>query len=477
MTDGPGNNRQEDAISPQGTTRSGTSASADVSAPLRAQGGTIPRAGGSEGGGRGHWEPGSAWALVRLVAVVGVGLYFAHWAGDLKGVLVILAILGMIVLHEAGHLAVAKWAGMKVTDFFVGFGPTLWSIKRHETRYGIKALPLGGFVRIAGMSNLDVGHDEDDEPRTYRQASFPRRVAVSSAGSAVHFILAFVMLWSLLALVGVPTPSGTVAIGGFVPLAGVANPAQASGLRKGDVIVGVDGHVLSGAQGPERFVAALHSSADKPVYLAVRRGGRIVHLVVTPANVRLHTEQGSPPMPKAGPPVGGIGVMVSEPTVLHRLGPFAALAKSGAGIVHISGVALVGLAHNFSPQGIAGYVHQIAPAAHGGHPPPSSSRLTSPIGIGRLAVQAADAGIGPVLMLLLELNVFIGLFNMVPLLPLDGGQVAVAIYERLRSKKDRPYHADVAKLLPAAYAVILIMVVMGVTAAYLDITRPMPNPF
>ena len=124
-----------------------------------------------------------------------------------KGWLFIVAALTvMIFLHELGHFLTAKWTGMKVTEFFLGFGPKLWSFRRGETEYGIKLIPVLAYVRIIGMNNLDEV-DPEDEPRTYRQQTFPRRMLVITAGSMMHFLQAFVLFLVVFTIVGVPRDS------------------------------------------------------------------------------------------------------------------------------------------------------------------------------------------------------------------------------------------------------------------------------
>src|SRR5688500_4194160 len=146
-------------------------------------------------------------ALVRLPVLVVGGLLIAAWKGVLATVLVVLAVLFMIMLHELGHYLTAKWGGMKVTEFFVGFGPRLWSVRKGETEYGVKALPLGGYVKIVGMSNIELLDDPADEPRTYRQQSFGRRLSVAVAGSTMHVLIAFVLFVSINGVVGIPRSS------------------------------------------------------------------------------------------------------------------------------------------------------------------------------------------------------------------------------------------------------------------------------
>src|ERR1035438_6585202 len=142
--------------------------------------------------------------LLRLVAVVATGLVLAIAFDALPVLVVVLALVAMIMLHELGHFATAKWSGMKVTQYFLGFGPRLWSIRRGETEYGVKAIPAGGYVRIVGMTILEEV-DPSDEARSYRQASFPRRLLVAVAGSGMHMIIAFLLLFSLSPFSGAPT--------------------------------------------------------------------------------------------------------------------------------------------------------------------------------------------------------------------------------------------------------------------------------
>src|SRR5215475_5235858 len=144
------------------------------------------------------YETGGIRLELLIAAGIAVGVIWGGWL-----LAMILGVGLMIFLHELGHFVTAKWSGMKVTEFFIGFGPRLWSFHRGETEYGVKALPVGAYVRIIGMNNLDEV-DPADEPRTYRQQSFPKRLLVVSAGSLAHFAQAFVLLVVLLGVVGVP---------------------------------------------------------------------------------------------------------------------------------------------------------------------------------------------------------------------------------------------------------------------------------
>jgi membrane-associated protease RseP (regulator of RpoE activity) len=364
---------------------------------------------------------------------------------------------------------------MKVTEYFLGFGPRLWSIHRGETEYGVKAIPAGGYVKIIGMSNLEEV-DPADEPRTYRQQPFGRRLSVAVAGSAVHFILAFLILWVLFSFVGVPN-GNNVAVGGFSTIEGTASPAKQAGLQPGDVFVSVDGRALSS---PDQLVSYIQSHAGQPVTVVVKRHGDTQTVRVTPIDERTVRVQGQPAPPPSSTPYGIIGVQLTAP--VQTTNPIAAVGRSTTDLGRFSWDTLKALGSVFSPHGISNYTHQVtSPTGNTGNQSQQSAsnspRLESPIGIVRLASQASHAGLRDVLTLLFSINVFVGLFNLFPMLPLDGGHVAIAVYEQARSRRGRRYHVDVAKLLPATYLVFLVLVVLGVTAIYMDVTHPLANPF
>ncbi len=424
--------------------------------------------------------------VMRLVVVVAAIIALAVATGHGALLIVVLAIVAMIMLHELGHFATAKWAGMKVTEYFLGFGPRLWSVRRGETEYGIKAIPAGGYVKIVGMTNLEHVPQED-EGRTYRQAPFWRRLSVAVAGSTVHFILAFVLLWSVFALVGTASTSRVVVVS-LSKLAHGTSPAQRAGMQAGDVIVSVNGHK---AKALNALDSVTKSQVGKPVSLVVSRHGRNVILHVTPVPASSITYASSPAVvAPAGGPTGSEGVIgvttqVQRGPPLVRSNPFSAVAQGANDFGLIVSQSVIGIGQIFSPHGISNYVSQVA--GSGGHKATASpaasansannNRLVSIVGAARLATQAAHAGIGDLLLVLSDINIFIGLANMFPLLPLDGGHVVIAIYERLRSRRARHYHADVAKLLPATYVMFIFLVVIGVSAFYLDIAHPLPNLF
>jgi len=425
--------------------------------------------------------PGSApvnprGALGRLILVVGAGIVAAVLTHAVATLVVVLAIVVIIMLHEGGHFVMAKWAGMKVTEYFVGFGPRVWSFRRGETEYGVKAIPAGGYVKIIGMTNLEEV-DPANEPRTYRQGTFWRRLSVVVAGSVVHFILALVLLWSVFALAGIPNPS-KVSVGSLSHLQGAPSPARAAGLRPGDVFVSVNGHRVGG---PESLVKLIKSHAGDHLDVVVDRHGQPVHLSVIPVDGR-SVKVGGQAVATGSAPVGLLGVDLTAPT--ETVGPIASVGRAASGFGGTVIATFQGLGTVFSTHGLSSLGHQVVSAASGTNPSGSANsiqaqqnRPVSIVGITRVASQAAHAGIGDFLGILVVFNVFIGIFNLVPLMPLDGGHVAITIYERIRSRAGRPYRADAAKLAIPTYFVLAAIVLLGVSTLYLDLVRPIPNPF
>ncbi|HEX7459250.1 MAG TPA: site-2 protease family protein, partial [Acidimicrobiales bacterium] len=242
-------------------------------------------------------------SLVELGLVIAAIVALAIATDKVALLVVVVCLIVMIMLHELGHFLAAKHGHMKVTEYFLGFGPRLWSFRRGETEYGVKALPLGGYVKIPGMTNLEEVVTEDEE-RTYRQQPFHARLLVAVAGSAMHFLMAFVLLWVLLAFVGVPS-GDKVGVGELVAVGGRPGPAQVAGLRPGDVFVSVDGTAVKGDPGP--LISAIHRHPGVPVTVVVSRHGVERTLVVTPVDGRTVHEPGAT-APAGTAPFGVIGV-------------------------------------------------------------------------------------------------------------------------------------------------------------------------
>lgn len=410
----------------------------------------------------------SAIELLVAVAVL-VALAVASGQGDLLVVIVCLIVIVMV--HELGHFLAAKHGRMKVTEYFLGFGPRLWSFRRGETEYGIKALPLGGYVKIPGMTNLEEV-DPEDEARTYREQPFHARLLVAVAGSAMHFLMAFVLLWALLTFVGLPNVN-QVEIQGLSQVGNGPGPAQVAGVRPGDIVVSLDGRPVGGNS--DALISAIHDHPGRPVTLLVDRDGTTHTLVVTPANGRTAHEAGATAPPGTAP-FGLIGVSFGSP--VQRVGPLRAVASSGSEFVHIAWASMVGVAHVFSPAGVAQRFDQVTSAKAASQATANGTRVQSIVGVVQTARDAAQAGIGSLLTILIVINLFFGIFNLFPMLPLDGGHVAIAIYEKIRTgRRAVRYQADVTRLMPVTWAFVLFLVVLFSTALLNDIIHPIGNPF
>jgi len=410
----------------------------------------------------------SAIELLVAVAVL-VSLAVASGQGDL--LVVIACLIVIVMVHELGHFLAAKHGRMKVTEYFLGFGPRLWSFRRGETEYGIKALPLGGYVKIPGMTNLEEV-DPTDEARTYREQPFHARLLVAVAGSAMHFLMAFVLLWALLTFVGLPN-ANQVEIQGLSQVGNGPGPAQVAGLRPGDVVVSLDGRSVGGDS--DALISAIHDHPGRPVTLVVDRNGADHTLVVTPANGRTAHENGvtAPPGTAA---FGLIGVSFGSP--VERVGPLRAVASSGSEFVHIAWASMVGVAHLFSPAGVAQRFDQVSSAKAASQATANGTRVQSIVGVVQTARDAAQAGIGSLLTILIVINLFFGIFNLFPMLPLDGGHVAIAVYEKIRTgRRAVRYQADVTRLMPVTWAFVLFLFVLFSTALLNDIIHPIGNPF
>jgi membrane-associated protease RseP (regulator of RpoE activity) len=408
--------------------------------------------------------------LARLGITVLAVILLAVVTRTTDVLIVIVAIIAMVMLHELGHFATAKWSHMKVTEYFLGFGPRLWSFKRGETEYGVKALPLGGYVKIVGMSNLEEVPPED-EPRTYRQQPFHNRLLVAVAGSAVHFILALILIFAVLTGFGVSQP-GTVQVQALTSWQGPQSPARAAGVEPGDVIVSIDGHPVHDL---DQVSSVTSVSEGRKVVMVVRRDGHLKTLTLVPTDGHLVRIDGVPAVPASVKNAGLIGVELANPLV--TVAPLQAAGRSFVDLGSFMKESVLAVWDRFSPAGIANLFDQVINSQDAQKAAATGQRPESIYGAVRTATQGVQAGWAYFLQVLVVINVFIGLLNLFPMLPLDGGHVLIAVYERVRSRRGRPYHADVAKLTPFAYAFVMLLGFVVLSSFYLDITHPIPNPF
>ncbi|MFM7270853.1 MAG: M50 family metallopeptidase [Actinomycetes bacterium] len=379
-------------------------------------------------------------ALVTITALVGLCLLRPSVTIT---VLIAVGIVFTVMLHEAGHLIGAKRGGMKATEFFVGFGPRLWSFRRGETEYGLKAIPAGGYVRVIGMTNLEEV-DEADEPRTYRRAPYGRKMVMILAGVTVNLVLAYLLTFTV--LVGRGQDEVTTRVGAVVR----PSPAYDAGLRPGDRLAAIEGtRIDSWAQ-----VAPI-------IQPAVGRSLRIV--VVGPDGQRRTISV----TPETMSGVGRIGVSAAVDTV--PVAPLPALGRSvtvlGTGMRQTVGA----LAHLFSPAGVEQYGRTVAdPGSKGALS--EQERPRSVIGIVAEGGDLVGGDLWGVLGLLAAVNLFLALFNLIPLLPFDGGHAIVATYEAAASRvRGRRVVVDQRRLMPVTAVVIGLLLLLGLSTMYLDV--------
>ncbi len=360
-----------------------------------------------------------------------------------------------IMFHEFGHFAVAKASGMKVTEFFIGFGPKLFSVRRGETEYGIKAIPAGGYVKIIGMSSTEEVAAEDEQ-RTYRRQRWYKRVATIVAGPASHFLMAYLLLVIIFGFTGRPELSTQIG------LAEPGFPAAAAGLVPGDKVVGIQGVP---ATNWNDILVSLETIKTPVVQLDVEGadGTRRTLNVTRKAEVN----NGVSRWVLGIRPASQIYVTESLPS---------AMGTAGSTLVDYSGQTLSGVARFFSPSTIANFAKQVK-GAHNSTGALTQAELenrpTSIIGMTQVGAQAAEEGITPLLEILVIINLALGTFNLLPMLPLDGGHIMVATYESVMGKFTKTRHyLNMDRLTPFVAAFFGLLLMLGVGAMYLDIVRP-----
>ncbi|HEY4725041.1 MAG TPA: M50 family metallopeptidase [Actinomycetota bacterium] len=381
--------------------------------------------------------------------------------------LFVLALMLAIFLHEGGHFTTAKLFGMKVERFFLGFGPTIWSFRRGETEYGIKALPLGGFCKIAGMSPYENDGNFLEEDRSAKDGATPapperqfrnkpawQRSIVLAAGSITHFLVAILLTWMVLVAIGIGTGQATTTIDRTVPLtAGAASPAQTGGLEGGDQIVAVAGRPVNSF---DELRAALSDKGGKRITIEYVRDGERRSTTVVAAS-----QDGR----------GFLGFQPTEET--RRIGVLAAIPESvelfwrtTVDTVKGLGGFVTGLADRMSGP-------QAAPSGGGGGGGEVSGGPVGIVGITRLAGQAvANNQWAIFIAILIQLNIVVGVFNLLPLPPMDGGYLAFVLWQVVTRRE-----VDLRKVVPVAALIVGLLVMLTVGLVWLDITNPVPYPF
>lgn len=417
-------------------------------------------------------------------------------------VVFVLGLLGSIALHEIGHMVPAKKFGVRVPQYMVGFGPTLWSKVRGETEFGVKAIPMGGYIRMIGMYPPAQGSRREatgrftslieetrmesldevapgEEHRTFYSLSVPKKLVVMFGGPFMNLVLAFILFAVSLSAIGSLAPTNQVkSIVACVPTSsnldglastdgscadGVASSATLLGIQQGDVVKSVNGQAIN-----EWFdlAASLKGTAGKTVEVVIERQGALIKKSVRIAQI-------TDPTLAREPGQGFLGVTPELATVRQSLteipGVVAEQTKSAVS-------ALVGF-----PRAILTLGQTLT-----SDEPRDPTGPVGVIGIGRITGEisadtqfSASAKLGTLVGLLAGLNLFLFLFNLVPILPLDGGHIASALFEGLRRSIARvrkisplPGPSDTARMLPMTYVVAVVMIGTSILVAIADVIKP-----
>lgn len=371
------------------------------------------------------------------------------WLGitNIWSLFLVIGLLISIFLHEIGHFVTAGWAGMKRTQFFMGFGPKLWSFHRGGVEYGVRALPLGAFVRIVGMNNMDPVEEEDRDV-SYVVKPYRWRMLVITAGSLMHGIIAIVILLFVYTVGGRMQETGRAEI--FAVSENSA--AAAAGLASGDTIRAVNGNSISSSD-DLRAVIGSFTAGDR-VAIEFERDGLVSS---TEAALLAH-----PTDSLSSRGFLGVGTDSFGRT---QIGVVDATTHVVGDLWQGMGATIKGIVTVLNP------VNQWEQVTDSAADP--TKRPTTVVGITKVAGDIGDrAGMYAVLEVLASINIFVGIFNLLPLLPFDGGHAAIATYERVRSRKGLRYYADVEKMWPITVVVLSVLMLLTMAGLYLDITRP-----
>jgi membrane-associated protease RseP (regulator of RpoE activity) len=360
-------------------------------------------------------------------------------------VLFVAALFAIVMIHEGGHYLAARTFRFRVLEYFVGFGPRLWSFRSGEIEYGVKAIPAGGYVKIAGMNPFENDVPPGDEDRAYPAKPVWQRIVVILAGPLSHFVVTW------LVLAGVYVFSANWNIPGVAvvdpQLNGWRSPAADGGMHAGDVIVRI-GDLDEPTSGD--IGAYQREHLWQPIQYVVLRDGEPLTLTITPETV-------------AGQGNARIGVELAG----VKEGPISALEHAGGTVWDTTREAVVGLGRVFGPQGL----HDTFAALFAGAERPSDGGV-SLYGVGREAGHAGSQGAWAYFFTIFATVVlFIGLVNLLPFPPLDGGHVAIALLEKIRG-----HRIDMKKVVPVSAAVLLFLGFLSISAIILDIWKPIQRP-
>jgi len=367
----------------------------------------------------------------------------------------VVALLLSVMVHEFGHFVTARRYGMWVSEFFVGFGKRIWSVQRGETEFGVKAIPAGGYCRIEGMSPNDA-MPEGEEERAFYKASSGKKLIVLGAGSFLHFVLGYLLLFLLFA--GVGTNQVLPIIGEVVS----NSAAQSAGIQVGDEVTSINGVEVTTWY---KDVEAIRNSQGKELALGLLRDGKNITITATP-----------------------------------RLTDIDGTERYVLGIVNITGFKRSGVVESASNsfkvtksflsesiKSLAKLPEKI-PALWGATvrgEERDANGLVGVVGVARVSGEAVGSDkltpmerLATFLLIVASLNIFVGIFNLLPILPLDGGHMAVAIADEIRAflarlrGRPRPAPIDVTVLTPITMVVFVVLACLTLLLLVADVINP-----
>ncbi len=387
--------------------------------------------------------------------------------------IVIVAILVVIMIHEAGHFFAAKAFGFKATKFFLGFGPRVWSVKRGETEYGIAAIPAGGYVKIVGMNPYEEVAPED-EARAYPNKPRWQRAFVVLAGPATHWIVAFVLFMVATMAIGIPTdePTNQVnAISARIEGSSERTAAAEAGIRPDDRIVAIDGDATPEWEEISSFI---RSHPDERATLTIERDGEEMELDVQFGKAIFNSdgdvvEYAGPgdPIRDARPGEELTGFLGVEPAQRFDKKAFGgAIGSAGSQVWESTTSSYEGIKRIFGTVFNGDLFDEVTGSGERALDEDSAVGI---VGFVRFAGDIFALGrLYELIALIAQFTILVGLMNLLPLPPLDGGHLAVLGYETVTRKR-----VDVRKLIPVAAAVIAFFMVLFFAVLYLDIFRPL----
>ena len=375
---------------------------------------------------------------------------------ELLGILAfVVALLFSVMVHEFGHYITARKFGMRISEFFLGFGKRIWSFQRGETEFGLKAIPAGGYCKIEGMAPNDE-MPEGEEGRAFYKASSAKKLIVLGAGSFLHFVLGFLLLFLL--FVGIGTNQVLPVISQVVP----NSAAQAAGIQPGDEIVAINGKKVTEWY---KDVEAIRQSQGAELTLDLNRDGELLTIVT---NARLTDVDGTKRY------VLGIinDVGLKRSSVLLSVKNSARVTKSFL---------------TESVKSLAKLPEKI-PALWGATvrgEERDANGLVGVVGVARVSGQAVGSDkltpmerLATFVLIVASLNIFVGIFNLLPILPLDGGHMAVAIADEIRAffarlrGRPRPAPIDVTVLTPITMVVFVVLATLTLLLLVADVINP-----